>query len=56
MGILHVFIPYKVVAYICAYLLKTEDVCSYAMNDALKDGFERELDNYEQKKYLNYDY
>ena len=31
----------------CAYLSKTEDECSCPMNKALKDAFEKELDNYE---------
>ena len=42
----------------CAYLSKSEDECSLAMTQAVRDAFERELDNHEQMRsvanaYLN---
>ena len=42
----------------CAYLSKSEDECSLAMTQAVRDAFEKELDNHEQMKsvanvYLN---
>ena len=42
----------------CAYLSKSEDECSQAMSQALKESFEDKLDNYQQMKsvaqtYLN---
>ena len=43
---------------VCAYLSKSEDECSLAMTQAVRDAFEKELDNHEQMKsvanvYLN---
>ena len=48
----------KAVAYMCAYLSKSEDECSQAMSQALKESLEDKLDNYQQMKsvaqtYLN---
>ena len=40
----------------CSYLSKTEDEFSHAMNETLKDAFERELDNYEHMNFLAYFY
>ena len=42
----------------CAYLFRSEDECSLAMIQAVRDAFEKELDNHEQMKsvanvYLN---
>ena len=42
----------------CTYLSKSEDECSQAMSQALKESFEDKLDNYQQMKsvaqtYLN---
>ena len=45
-----VFNYYKAVAYMCAYLSKSEDECSQAMSQALKEAFEDKLDNYQQMK------
>ena len=45
-----VFNHYKAVAYMCAYLSKSEDECSQAMNQAVKEAFEDKLDNYQQMK------
>ena len=50
MDIQPVFNPDKAVAYICAYLSKSERECSVAMKQAVQDAFEKELDNYEQMK------
>ena len=41
---------YKAVAYMCAYLSKSEDECSQARSQALKEAFEDKLDNYQQLK------
>ena len=40
----------KAVAYMCAYLSKSENECSVAMKQAVRDVFEKELNNYEQMK------
>ena len=58
MDIQTVFNQYKAVAYMCAYLSKSEEECSLAMTQAVTDAFEKELDNHEQMKsvanvYLN---
>ena len=45
-----VFNHYKAVAYMCAYLSKSEDQCSQAMSQALKEAFEDELDKYQETK------
>ena len=53
MDIQPVFNHYKAVAYMCAYLSKSESECSVAMKQAVQavqDAFEKELDNYEQTK------
>lgn len=42
----------KAVAYMCAYLSKTEDEGSHAMNEALEDTFQKELHNYKKMKFL----
>ena len=39
-----------------AYLSNTEYECSDAMNEALQDIFEKELDNFEKMKSLAYAY
>ena len=51
-----VFNHYKAVAYMCAYLSKSEDECSQAMSEAMKDAFEKQLDNYEQMKSVAHAY
>ena len=50
MDIQPVFNHYKAVAYMCAYLSKSENECSVAIKQALRDAFEKELNNYEQMK------
>ena len=45
-----VFNHYKAVAYMCAYLFKSESECSVAMKQAVQDAFEKELDNSEKMK------
>ena len=50
MDIQLVFNHYKAVAYMCAYLSKSESECSVAVKQAVRDAFEKELDNYEQMK------
>ena len=34
----------------CSYLSKSENECSLTMSQAVRDGFEKELDNHEQIK------
>ena len=53
-----IFNQYKAVAYMCAYLSKSEDECSLAKTHAVRDAFEKVLDNHEEMKsvanvYLN---
>ena len=50
MDIQPVFNHYKAVAYMCAYLSKSENECSVAMKQAVRDACEKELNNYEQMK------
>ena len=45
-----VYNHYKAIAYMCVYLSKSEDKCSQAMSQALKEVFEDKLDNYQQMK------
>ena len=45
-----VFNHYKAVAYMCSYPSKSEDECSQAMSQAVKEAFEHNLDNYQQMK------
>ena len=42
----------KVVAYMCAYLSKSEDTCSNAMKQALKVSIENKCSNYDQMKAI----
>ena len=50
MDIQPVFNQYKEVAYMYAYLSKSENECSVAMQQAVRDAFEEELNYYEQMK------
>ena len=50
MDIQPVFNHYKAVAYMSAYLSKSESECSVAMKQAVQDAFKREFDNYQQMK------
>ena len=43
-----VFNHYNAVAHMCAYLPKSENDCSVAMKQAVRDGFEKDLNNYDQ--------
>ena len=45
-----VFNHYKAITYMCAYLSKTEDEVSNAMNQALQEAFEEKSDKYQQMK------
>ena len=45
-----VFNHYKAVAYMCACFSKSENECSVAMKQAVRDAFENRLNNYEQMK------
>lgn len=51
-----VFNNYKVVAYMCLYLSKSEDELTQAMTQAVKVAFGKNLDNYEQMKSVAYVY
>ena len=48
MDIQPVFNRYKAVAYMRAYLSKSENECSVAMKEVIREAFEKELNNYEQ--------
>ena len=52
MDIQAVFDQKKAVAYMCAYLSKSEDICSNAMKQALKVSIENKCSNYEQVKAI----
>ena len=41
---------YKAVSYMCADLSKSENECSVAMKQTVRDAFEKDLNNYEQMK------
>ena len=47
-----VFDKYKAIAYMCAYLSKSEDECTNAMKDAMKDALQNKSDKYEQMKSI----
>ena len=47
MDIQLVFNHYKAVAYMCAYLSKSESECSVVMKQAVQNAFKKESDNYE---------
>ena len=58
MDIQPVFKFYKAVAYMCAYLSKSEDKCSPGITQAVRGAFDRKLNNHEQMRsvanaYLN---
>ena len=42
---IRIFNHYKAVAYMCAYLSKSENECSVAMKQAVRDAFKKELNN-----------
>ena len=46
------FNHYKAVAYMCAYMSKSESECSLAMKQAFRDAFEKELNSYEEIKLV----
>ena len=50
MDIQPVFNHCKAVAYMCAYLSKSENECSDAMKQAVRDAFEKVFKNYDQLK------
>ena len=50
MSMQQVFNHYKAVAYMCAYLSKSESECSVVMKQAVQNAFKKERDNYEQMK------
>ena len=45
-----VFNHCKAVAYMCAYLSKSEDECRQVISQTVKEAFEDKLDNYQQMK------
>ena len=47
-----VFIHYKAITYMCAYLSKTEDECSHAMKQALHEAYENRKDMYNQMRAI----
>ena len=48
-----VFNHYKAVAYMCTYISKSEDECSQAMRQALKEAFEDKQMKSVAQKYIN---
>ena len=52
MDIQPVFNHYKAVAYMCVYLSKSENECLFSMKQAVRDAFEKELNNYKQMKWV----
>ena len=52
MDIQPVFNHYKAVACMCAYLSKSENECSVATKQTVRDAFEKSLNNYEQMKLV----
>ena len=45
-----VFNHYKAISYMCAYLSKSEDESSHAIQGAFKDAFSKNFDNYNKMK------
>ena len=52
MDIQPVFNNYKTVAYMCAYFSESENECSVAMKQVVRDAFKKELNNYEPMKLV----
>ena len=52
MDIQPVFNEHKAIAYMCAYLSKSEESCSYVMKQALKIFIKNEENSYEQMKAI----
>ena len=50
MGMQPAFNHYRAVAYMWAYLSKSENECSVAMKQAVRDAIEKEISNYEYMK------
>ena len=50
MDIQPVFNEHKAIAYMCAYLCKSEESCSYATKQAFKISIENKENSYEQKR------
>ena len=42
----------KAVAYMCAYMSKSESECSLELKQAVRDAFEKELNSYEEMKLV----
>ena len=47
-----VFNHYKAIANMCAFLSKSENECLVTMKQAVRDAFEKDLNNYEQMKLV----
>ena len=56
MDIQPVFNEYKAVAYMCAYLSKTENSCTLAMSQAVTESLESKKSNYEQMHTIAHAY
>ena len=56
MDIQPVFNEYKAIAYMCAYLSKTEDSCTRAMSQALAESLSTRQSNYEQMRAIAHAY
>ena len=51
-----VFNEYKAIAYMCAYLSKSEDACTRAMKQALDESLDKKNNNYEQMRAIAHAY
>ena len=51
-----IFNHYKGTSYMCAYLSKSEDECSHAMQEAFKNAFSKNLENYNRIKSIAHAY
>ena len=56
MDIQPVFNEYKAIAYMCAYLSKSEDTCTAAMHQALNESAESKKSNYDQMRTIAHAY
>ena len=52
MDIQPVIITYKAMKYIWADVFKTEDVCSYARTQVVKEAWNKSLSNYKQMRLI----
>ena len=56
MDIQPVINEYKAISYMCAYLSKTKDCCSNAMEQALRESIEKRQNNFDQMRAIAHPY